>query len=130
MSTSPHWLEMASWASQIGLMLIAGLAAAIGIYQLRLIRQSADQSARQATATFLLGFDRVYESTHFRASRTKLSELGRQIDPMISSASSEGTAIIRGKAFTEEFGRRLYHLRDHNRADYDLLIDLCGLFET
>lgn len=122
-SADHPWLEAASWAGQLVLVVVASfsfVAAAMALVE----------AARSRRGTLLLELDSRWDSEDMKTSRKLLGSLGTQIAKLVSDANPTITDNAKHCLLVAEWAKQMKLLRAENDDAYLKLMGMLGFYET
>lgn len=124
------WQEYAYWWSQIALTAIAAVTGWAAWGQLKSIRQSRDETAHIARATFLLELDRRWDSERLIKARLLLTQMRERASKEVATEYPTQNDGIRAAQISKKMSDHLTKLHTEGSEDYQTIMSICGFFET
>ena len=129
-SGEAHTLEIVYWLSQIGLFGVVSITAVFARDQLRSLKQSRIDALHIAHAEFLLALDTRWDGAEMTACRSAIIKLRDSIHDEVAKGHPQAADARRNNIAGEKFSEKLQEIREQKFEEYQVLMRICGFFET
>lgn len=128
--SDPHWLEMASWASQIILVIAALATLWYGLRQVQTAVAARLQDQETAHASAILEMDGRWESAEMKDARDCFMAVRQEVLQAVGTGNPQMNDAARTQLMRQVWATKLSQLRLANDPKYSQIMRICSFFET